>query len=231
MLKDGEIYKSFPKINLKNYQPLLFLLPLKIVMNKKNLVMTIDPGETTGICLVRDNLIIGFQEHKSKNWEDSLNFIADLVQKEKPRVVIYENTSYVHKRIPGTLNLLKLIGGIVGIKFAFDFIEELGGIAVNQVKSLKGKLFSGQEQIKGLACKIGRGKGWKYNSKRISLHQLDALVIYHLWSKGSLESTKSIKKKIAELKAKKRLGIRQKENLEKLERFLLDRKKADKISS
>ena len=193
-------------------------------MNKRNLVMTIDPGEATGICLIRNNLI-SFQEHKSKNWEDNLNFIANLVQKEKPQVIVYENTNYVHKRIPGTLNLLKLIGGIIGMKFAFDFIEELGSVAVNQVKPFKDKLFSGQEQIKGLTCKAGRGKGWKYNGKKISLHQLDALVIYHLWSKGSLESTKNIKKKITELKAKKRLGIRQKETLERLEKFLWDRKK------
>jgi len=193
-------------------------------MNKRNLVMTIDPGEATGICLIRSNSI-SFQEHKSKNWEDNLNFIANLVRKEKPQIIIYENTNYVHKRTPGTLNLLKLIGGIVGIKFAFDFIEELNSVAVNQVKPFKDKLFSGQEQIKGLTCKAGRGKGWKYNNKRISLHQLDALVIYHLWSKGSLESTKNLKKKIAELKAKKRLGIRQKETLERLEKFLLGRRK------
>lgn len=193
-------------------------------MNKRNLVMTIDPGEATGICLIRNNSI-NFQEHKSKNWEDNLNFIADLVRKEKPQIIVYENTSYVHKRIPGTLNLLKLIGGIVGMKFAFDFIEELGSVAVNQVKPFKDKLFSGKEQIKGLTCKAGRGKGWKYNNKKISLHQLDALVIYHLWSKGSLESAKNIKKKITELKAKKRLGIRQKETLERLEKFLLDRRK------
>jgi len=81
------------------------------------------------------------------------------VRKEKPRVVVYENTNYVHKRIPGTLTLLKLIGGIVGMKLAFDFIEELGSVAVNQVKPFKDKLFSGQEQIEGLTCKAGRGKG------------------------------------------------------------------------
>jgi hypothetical protein len=52
-----------------------------------------------------------------------------------------------------------LIGGIVGMKFAFDFIEELGSVAVNQVKPFKDKLFSGKEQIKGLTCKAGRGKG------------------------------------------------------------------------
>jgi len=51
------------------------------------------------------------------------------------------------------------------------------------------------------------------------------LVIYHLWSKGSLESTKNIKKKLTELKTKKRLGIRQKESLERLEGFLMDRKR------
>jgi len=81
------------------------------------------------------------------------------VRKEKPRVVIYENTNYVHKRIPGTLVLLKLIGGIIGMKFAFDFIEELNSVAVNQVKPFKDKLFSGKEQMEGLTCKVGRGKG------------------------------------------------------------------------
>jgi len=35
-----------------------------------------------------------------------------------------------------------------------------------------------------------------------------------------LESKKSIEKKITKLRAKKRLGIRQKEELERLERFL-----------
>jgi len=40
-----------------------------------------------------------------------------------------------------------------------------------------------------------------------------------------LESKKSIEKKITKLKAKKRLGIRQKEELERLEGFLPERKK------
>jgi len=59
----------------------------------------------------------------------------------------------------GTLSLLKLIGGIVGMKYTFDFIEELSSIAVNQVKSFKDKLFTNKEQIEKLTCKIGRGKG------------------------------------------------------------------------
>ncbi|CAI2189195.1 13496_t:CDS:2 [Funneliformis geosporum] len=97
----------------------------------------------------------------------------------------------------GTLSLLKLIGGIVGMKYTFDFIEELGSVAVNQVKAFKDKLFTEKEQIEKLTCKIGR---------------------------ESLESKKNIKKKITELKAKKRLGIRQTEKLEKLEKILQNRK-------
>jgi len=46
-------------------------------------------------------------------------------------------------------------------------------------------------------------------------------VVYHLWSGGSLENERSVKKKINDLKAKKRLGIKQKEQLEKLKSFLV----------
>jgi hypothetical protein len=62
------------------------------------------------------------------------------------------------------------------------------------------------------------------------LHQLDALVIYHLWSKGSLESQKKIKEKIFQLRAKKRLGVRQKEQLKNLEKFLVGKEKTKEIS-
>lgn len=195
-------------------------------MSKTNTVITIDPSGkgTTGICLV-SNGIISFQEYKNDNWEKHLNFIINLVMENEPCAIVYETTNYIHKRIPATLTLLKLIGGIVGIKYTFGFVKELSGVAVNQVKPFKDKLFTGKEQLEGLTCKVGRGKGWKYKNKKISLHQLDALVIYHLWSKGDLESKKNIKKKIAQLKVKKRLGIRQKEQLEKLEKILAERKK------
>lgn len=191
---------------------------------EKNTVMTIDPSGkgTTGIFLISNN-IISFKEYKSDNWEEHLNFIISLVQEEKPEIIVYETTNYIHKRMPGALVLLKLIGGIVGLKYTFNFVRELGSVAVNQIKPFKNKIFTGREQIENLTCQIGRGKGWKYKNQRISLHQLDALIIYHLWSAESLESTKSIKKKIIALKIKKRLGIRQKEKLTKLENFLVER--------
>ena len=190
-------------------------------MNKKIVVMTIDPSGkgTTGICLI-GNGVINFSEYQSDNWEEHLKFIVETVKKWKPEIVVYETTNYIHKRIPGTLTLLKLIGGIVGMKYTFNFVKEINSVAVNQVKPFKDKLFTGREQLESLTCRPGRGKGWRYKQKRISLHQLDALVIYHLWSGGVLESKKSIKKKLAELQAKKKLGVRQKEKLARLEKLL-----------
>ena len=165
-----------------------------------------------------------FSEYKSRNWEEHLNFIIEIVKEWKPDIIIYENTTYIYGRQhQGTVGLYKLIGGIVALKHVFSFIQEINSMAVNQVKPFKDKLFLGQEQIEGLTCRIGRGKGWKYKRQKISLHQLDALVVYHLWSGRSLESKKSIKKKITILKTKKRLGIRQKEQLKKLESFVRKR--------
>jgi len=190
----------------------------------KNRVITIDPSGTgiTGICLINSDEII-FCEYKSKIWEEHLKYIVDLLREWKPNIIVYETTNYIHKRLPGSLSLLKLIGAIVGLKYVFDFLKEVDSIAVNQVKPFKDKLFQGKEEIEKLTCKIGRGKGWKYKDKRISLHQLDALVVYHLWSERSLESKKSIKKKIKELKTKKRLGIRQQKQLKRLEIFLVEK--------
>jgi len=195
---------------------------------KSQKIITIDPSGTgtTGIYFLdKEKNSETFQEYKNSKWEKHLKFLVEKIKDWRPNIIIYENTYYVHKRIPGTLSLLKLIGGIVGMKYTFDFIEELSSIAVNQIKSFKDKLFVNKEQIEKLTWKIGRGKGWKYKNKKISLHQLDALIVYHLWSGESLESTKSIKKKITELKVKKRLGIKQKEKLEQLQKNLAERAK------
>jgi hypothetical protein len=82
-----------------------------------------------------------------------------LIKEKQPQIVIYENTNYVHKKTPGTLNLLKLIGGIISFKFFFHFVEEIAGVAVNQVKSYKKKLFANEEALEELDYQVGRGKG------------------------------------------------------------------------
>ena len=188
--------------------------------------LCIDPSGTgtTGVVFFQiddDKSKHIFSEYKSKKWEEHLNFIVGIVKVWKPDIIIYENTTYIYGRQhQGTVGLYKLIGSLVALKYVFNFIQKIDSIAVNQIKPFKDKLFAGHEKIEGLTCKVGRGKGWRYKRQKISLHQLDAIIIYHLWSDKSLESKKSIEKKITKLKAKKRLGIRQKEELERLEKFL-----------
>jgi hypothetical protein len=173
---------------------------------EQKLIMSIDPSGTgtTGICWInRTEEIekITFGQYQSKNWEEHFDFIFKEVKEKKPSIILFENTSYIHKRIPGTLNLLKLIGAITILKFAFNDIENVDHIAVNQVKGLKKKIHAGEKSLEFLTCEVGRGKGWKYNGERVNLHQLDALIIFSIWKeKGEglvkIKPKKTIKKKI-----------------------------------
>lgn len=200
-------------------------------MNERNIVMTIDPSGkgTTGICLVVNDNTILFQEYKNQNWFEHFNFLVELIKKEQPTTIVYENTTYLYGRPhQGTVNLYKLIGAIGAFPLLFPFIRLLTSLAANQIKIFKKKLFLGVFQIEGLTYQPGRSHGWYYQKTKISIHQLDSLIIYHLWSGGSLESIKIIKKQVKVLKNKKRLGIRQKEKLEKLEAFLTKRRAGNK---
>ena len=62
-------------------------------------ILAIDPSGTgtTGICLINDKKIT-FQEFQSKDWKEHLDFIKGLVKKEKPALLIYENTHYIHQK-------------------------------------------------------------------------------------------------------------------------------------
>jgi hypothetical protein len=189
--------------------------------------LCIDPSGTgtTGIFFFKNDKKseYKFSEYKNDNWENHLDFIVNISKEWEPDMIVYENTTYIYGRQhQGTVGLYKLIGGIASLKYAFGFIQKINSVAVNQVKSFKKKLFSSEEQIQDLTCQPGRGRGWKYKQEKISLHQLDALIIYHLWSDKSLEGKESLKTKISFLKAKKRLGLKQKENLKKLEDFLIE---------
>ena len=187
-------------------------------------IMSIDPSGTgeTGICLISfdKGIEIKFLRCKSKIWKEHLKRIIELVEEIKPEIVLYEDTTYIYGRQhQGTVGLYKLIGGIVAIQHFCPFIKSIDSVAVNTVKSFKNKLFSGKEEIEDLTVKKGRGHGWKFNKTKINLHQLDALIVYHLWSNKSLESKISIQKRIKVLESKKRLGVNQKRQLQELKSF------------
>jgi hypothetical protein len=89
-----------------------------------------------------------------------LKYLVDLIKKEKPNIIIFEDTTYIYGRQhQGTVGLYKLIGGIVGLKYTFDFIKQIESLTVNTVKAFKKKLFKNKEQIEGLTCEVGRSKG------------------------------------------------------------------------
>lgn len=190
-------------------------------------IISIDPSGTgtTGTCIItiqnRKRTFL-FQEFQSKEWQEHLKNLVELVKKEKPNIIVFENTNYIYGRQhQGTVGLYKLIGGIVTLKYVFDFVKEIDYVFVSAVKGLRDRIQTGVEGVEGLSYEIGRGKGWKYQGERVSLHQVDSLVIYHLWSKENYPPKENVEKEITELEAKgKKLGSNQKTRLEKLKRIL-----------
>jgi len=191
-------------------------------------ILALDPSGTgtTGIFFAHldqeENTIsdYSFGEFTHKDWKEHFEFLFKLVQKLEPNIIIFEDTTYTYGRQhQGTVSLCKLLGSVNAIGHTFGFIQQVGTVPVNSVKNFRDKVQTGTEEIMGLNFEIGRGKGWKYKEKKVSLHQVDALVVYHLWTKENMKSKEVISKEISTLKAKKRLGSRQKEKLEELERI------------
>ncbi len=136
-------------------------------------ILSIDPSGTgtTGVCLIKTGIV--FQEFKSANWKEHAEYIAKIV-KEEPTIVLYENTNYLHSRQhSGTVSLLKLIGAIESLPVRTE------SILVSQVKDLKSKLFKRTKKIPEIKFKLGIG--WLFKGQKISLHQLDAFLVYQIW--------------------------------------------------
>ena len=92
--------------------------------------------------------------------------------------VIFEDTNYIHKRTRDGLNLFRLLGAIECLP-----IQQISSVNVLRVKEMTKRLLKGTFQIKGLEYKKGRGKGWMFKGKRISIHQSEAFLVYYLFVK------------------------------------------------
>ena len=111
-----------------------------------------------------------YDERKKETYED----VRELVKKEKINQVIFEDTNYIHKRTKDGLNLFRLLG-------ALECLEvEVNSVNVLRIKELTKKLLKGIVKIKEIEYKKGRGKGWMFKGKRISIHQLEAYLVYLL---------------------------------------------------
>lgn len=114
-------------------------------------ILALDPSGTgtTGVCLIDKK--ITFKEFKSKVWQDHLNFLNLLIVKEKPALLLYENTHYLHHKNQDSLSLFRLLGAIESLPVRTEHI------LVSQVKELRGKLFKGIKQTSELTFKPGIG--------------------------------------------------------------------------
>lgn len=155
------------------------------VSSKK--LLSIDPSGTgtTGIFFT-DGIKPEFHDFCGKNWEEHLKFLVTFVQEKQPQIIIYEHTNYVSLHGKDMTFLFKLFGGIKTLSYVFDYLEKVDYLPVNQVKSLRNKIYHQTKKIAGLDYKVGRGGGWLYQEKKISLHQLDAFLLYHLWAEKNV---------------------------------------------
>jgi hypothetical protein len=80
-----------------------------------------------------------------------LGFIDQLVKKEKPDLLLYENTNYLHTKTKDSLSLFRLLGALEGLPVKTEHV------LVSQVKDLAKKLFKAVEKVPDLTFKFGRG--------------------------------------------------------------------------
>ena len=185
-------------------------------------ILSIDPSGTgtTGICLVWGSTKLFFQFF-SKMWQEHYQYVLNLIQKEKPNIVLIETAYY--ESISGNkdiMDLEKLVGALECLKFhtksqiimrqnklTKDFAEKLKKEeeAIPNLFYLNGKwiYYEEQEKTKERAGRTktktsrvnqtdgressGKVKEWtwvKGKIQELSQHQVDALIIWHLYSKS-----------------------------------------------
>lgn len=141
-------------------------------------VLSIDPSGTgtTGICLINSDKSIEFQEYKDNDWKNHYEFIVSLAKVYKPNLLLFETTNFISNRSKDSLNLIRLLGALecLGIK-------QVASVNVLRVKELSKLLLAGKIKIANLEYLVGRGKGWMWKGQRISIHQLEAYLVYYLF--------------------------------------------------
>lgn len=148
-----------------------------------NNILSIDPS-STGTTGVYYSKFAKFSEFKNPNWKEHLAWLIKQVQTKQPNLILYEHTNYIHRKTKDGLSLFYLLGAIEGFS---HFGTQTEQVSVLRVKELTRKLFTKRATVSGIEYSPGRGKGWMFNGKRISLHQLEAYLVYYLWKQKNHE--------------------------------------------
>ena len=136
-------------------------------------LISIDPGGKTGIYF-RNGEKEQFIEI-NQPWKETYKEIKELVKKRKIKQVIYEDTNYIHRKTKDGLNLFRLLGALEVLE-----VEQIKSVNVLAVKKLTKQLLAGSKKLENLEYLPGRGKGWMFKGKRVSIHCLEAYLVFYL---------------------------------------------------
>ena len=144
-------------------------------------ILAIDPSGTgtTGIFFT-DGKKQEFKEFKDIYWKNHYNFIVSSIKAYQPNLLLFENSNYISNRTKDSLNLIRLLGAIECLS-----VKQIESVNVLKVKDLSKNLFKGTVKIESLEYLPGRGKGWLWKGKKISIHCLEAFLVYYLFSNKS----------------------------------------------
>jgi len=154
-----------------------------------NRILSIDPGGKTGLYFTdTDSKKEQFLEINSP-WKETYQEIKQLIAKWKVNLVLYENINFINHRSKDSLNLIRLLGAIECLT-----VKKVESMNVLKVKEMSKALFAGKIKIPELEYLPGRGKGWMWKGKwpkdpnlnkgeRISIHCLEAYLVWYLWNK------------------------------------------------
>ena len=140
-------------------------------------ILSIDPSGTgTSGIYFRNGKQEEFNHYQGKEWQNHYNFIASLVKIYRPDILLYESTNYVSLKGKDMTSLFKLLGALEVME-----VGKIKSVPVDQVKRMVKELLNGIKKIEGLEYQLGRGKGWMFKGKRVSIHCLEAYIVYYLF--------------------------------------------------
>lgn len=140
-----------------------------------------DPSATgtTGICIVGSEITFLKFGNPDWEWQDHFKKIKELTIENSADQVVYEvnNSISTSNRTKHISRLFKLFGAIEVLTCFLPV--KVNSVPASQTQSLRKKIFHKKVGIAGLEFK--KGLGWFYQGNKISVHELDAFLVYWIW--------------------------------------------------
>jgi len=120
---------------------------------------------------------------ENKDWKEHFKRIIDLVKENSIDLIVCETATYVSTTSSDIRELIGLVGAIQVLPYFFNLKVEV--LPSDQTKRLRKKIIDKQKGIASLDYQ--RGKSWTYKNNNISVHELDAFLIYWIWKGNNYE--------------------------------------------